>query len=137
MMRFRITIGAISTSMNMTNVEPSLPSRSTSACTRLAASAITTTRDADDEPARPHVRGVERQEQHEPEQHADDEAAPQALVIRDRDHHVEHDQEREQQPVAVAAGEALGVVLAVEVASSVGGAIRASVDARARRWRRR
>ena len=57
------------------------------------------------------MRGVEREQQHEPEQHADDEAAPQAVVIRDRDQEVEHDQEREQQSVAVTAGEALGVVL--------------------------
>ena len=96
-------------------------------------SAITTSDDADDEPARPHVRGVEREEEHEPEQHADGEAAPQALVIRDRDRQVEHDQEREQQPVAVAAGEALGVVLAVERDVGARRAIRASVDARARR----
>ena len=55
------------------------------------------------------------------------------LVIRDRDREVEHDQEREQQPVAVAAGEALGVVLAVEAGVVARRAIRASVDARARR----
>ena len=81
-------------------------------------SAITTSVDADDEAACPHVRRVEREEEHEPQQHADGEATPQAPVVRDRDRQVEHDQEREQQPVAVAAGEALGVVLAIEVVTS-------------------
>ena len=74
--------GASSTSTNMMNVEPSLPWRSEHRLHEVGGVGDHDERDTDDERTRPHVRGVEREEEDGPEQHADEEATPEAPVIR-------------------------------------------------------
>ena len=107
----------------MMKVEPSPPWRSIAAWMRLARSASTTS-------TMPILNARDRtcdvwnaSSSTTPEHHADDEASPEVPVLLDRDEEVEHDEQGEQQAVAVAAREALGVALPVEVEASRGGVV--------------